>query len=165
MNTVNCFQYHRLRFQHHRLRKRGKLGYNDDEDRDRHVTTVFHLKQFGNPQNASMNVAGMMTGADKTSSMLDAIENDAAQVESSGADITSLANGIAASNAELAAAKTVREKEATDCSKSEAELVEVADTLKRAISELSERMRVISLPCHRRDTIFVVRDHGSHQEA
>ena len=112
-----------------------------------------------------MNVAGMMTGADKTSSMLDAIENDAAQVESSGADITSSANGIAASNAELAAAKTVRERQATDYSKPEAELVEVADTLKRAISEPSERMRVISLLSHRRDTIFVVRDHRSHQEA
>ena len=98
-----------------------------------------------------MNVAGMMTGANKTSSMLDAIENGAAQVESSGADITSSANGIAASDAELTAAKTVREKEATDYSKSEAELVEVADTLKRAICELSERMRVISLPSHRRD--------------
>ena len=46
-----------------------------------------------------------------------------------------MANGIAASNAELAAAKIVREKEATDYSKSEAELVEVADTMKRAISE------------------------------
>ena len=96
MNTVNSFQYHRLSFRHHRRRKRGKLGYNDDEDRDLHVTTAFHLKQFGNPQNASinasMNVAGMMTGADKTSSMLDAIENDAAQVESSGADIASLVN-------------------------------------------------------------------------
>ena len=45
-----------------------------------------------------------------------------------------MANGIEASNAELAA-KTVREKEATDYSKSEAELVEVADTVKRAISE------------------------------
>ena len=58
---------------------------------------LYHLKQFGNPQNASMNVAGMMTGADKTSSMLDAIENDAAQVESSGVDIASMENGIAAS--------------------------------------------------------------------
>ena len=49
-----------------------------------------------------------------------------------------MANGIAASNAELEAAKTVRGKEATDYSKSKAELVEVADTVKRAISELSE---------------------------
>ena len=73
-----------------------------------------------------------------------------------------MANGIAASNAELAAAKTVREKEATDYSKSEAELVEVADTVNRAISELSERMRVISLPSHRRDTIFVVRETIGH---
>ena len=46
-----------------------------------------------------------------------------------------MANGIAASNAELAATKTVREKEATDYSKSEAELAKVADTVKRAISE------------------------------
>ena len=49
-------------------------------------------------------------------------------------------------------------------SSAEAELVEVADTLKRAISELSERMRVISLPSHRRDTSFVERDHRSHQK-
>ena len=48
MNTVNSFQ-------HHRLRRRGTLGYNDDEDRDRHVTTAFYLKQFG-------NVTGMMAG-------------------------------------------------------------------------------------------------------
>ena len=38
MNTVNSFQYHRLR-------RRGTLGYNDDEDRDRHVTTAFYLKR------------------------------------------------------------------------------------------------------------------------
>ena len=69
MNTVNSFQYHRLSFQHHRLRKRGKLGYNDDEDRDRHVTTAFHLKQFGNPQNANMNVAGMMAGTSSSASV------------------------------------------------------------------------------------------------
>ena len=80
MNTVNSFSITDSENEE-------KLGYNDDEDRDRHVTTAFHLKQFGNPQNASMNVAAMMTGADKTSSMLDAIENDAAQIESSGADI------------------------------------------------------------------------------
>ena len=54
MNTVNSFQYHRLSFQYYRLRKRGKLGYNDDEDRDRHVTTapppqtVFSEREKGN---------------------------------------------------------------------------------------------------------------------
>ena len=62
MNTVNSFQYDRLR-------KRGKLGYNDDEDRDRHVTTAFHLKQFGNPQNVSANVAGMMAGTSSSASV------------------------------------------------------------------------------------------------
>ena len=41
---------------------------------------------------------------------------------------------------------------------------EVADTVKRAISELSERMRVISLPSHRRDTSFVVRETTGHTE-
>ena len=69
MNTVNSFQYHRLSFQYHRLRKRGKLGYNDDEDRDRHVTTAFHLKQFGNPQNVSANVTGMMAGTSSSASV------------------------------------------------------------------------------------------------
>ena len=86
MNTINSFQYHRLSFQHHRLRKRGILGYNDDEDKDRHVTTAFHLKQFGNPQNVSANVAGMMASTNRASTK-EAIENDAAQIESSGADI------------------------------------------------------------------------------
>ena len=45
------------------------------------------------------------------------------------------------------------EKEAADDSKSEAELVDVADTLKRAISE---RMRVIRLPSHQGDTTVVL---------
>ena len=43
MNTVNSFQYHRLR-------KRGKLGYNDDEDRDRHVTTAPPPQTIWNPR-------------------------------------------------------------------------------------------------------------------
>ena len=58
----------------------------------------------------------------------------------------SLANDIAASDAKLAAASEC-EKEATDDSKFDAQLVDVADTLKRAISE---RMRVTRLPSHRR---------------
>ena len=61
------------------------------------------------------------------------IENDAAQVESSGAD-----NGkwnCSIKRRTGSSEKTVREKEATDYSKSEAELVKVADTVKRAISE------------------------------
>jgi len=55
-------------------------------------------------------------------------------VESLGAYIISLVTGIAASDAELAGATAVREKEAKDSSKSEAELVDVVDTLERAIS-------------------------------
>ena len=56
-----------------------------------------------------------------------------------------LANGIAASDAKVGSSEC--EKEAADDSKSAAELVDVAYTLKRAISE---RMRVIRLPYHRR---------------
>ena len=39
MNTVNSFQHHSL------AAYGGKLENNDDEDRDRHVTTAFHLEQ------------------------------------------------------------------------------------------------------------------------
>ena len=92
----------------------------------------------------------MMTGADRTSSMLDAIENDAAQMDKRHRII----------RREVGSSEC--KEEAADYSKSEAELVEVADTLKRAISE---RMRVISLPSHRRDTSFVVRETGHTKRA
>ena len=69
-----------------------------------------------------------------------AIENDAAQVESIGAHIASLAAGIAASDNELSAATVVRTKEETDYSKSESELVDVVDTLERAISIIQREM-------------------------
>eukprot|EP00450_Noctiluca_scintillans_P002421 CAMPEP_0194482150 /NCGR_PEP_ID=MMETSP0253-20130528/4235_1 /TAXON_ID=2966 /ORGANISM="Noctiluca scintillans" /LENGTH=688 /DNA_ID=CAMNT_0039321673 /DNA_START=47 /DNA_END=2116 /DNA_ORIENTATION=+ len=69
-----------------------------------------------------------------------AIENDAAQVESIGADIASLATGIASSDNELSAATVVRTKEETDYSRSEAELVDVVDTLERAISIIQREM-------------------------
>ena len=67
-----------------------------------------------------------------------------------------LANDIAAPDAKLATA--------SNDSKSEAELVDVADTLKRGTSE---RMRVIRLPSHRRgrNSSFVERDQESHQRA
>ena len=133
MNTVNSFQYHRLR-------KRGKLGYNDDEDRDRHVTTAFHLKQFGNPQNVSANVAGMMAGTSSSASVCEqsfpkeAIENDAAQTENTGDDIAypGRRQTVAAANA--------RKKLQTTAS---AELV-----------DRTSSMRVISLPSHRETQVL-----------
>ena len=57
-----------------------------------------------------------------------------------GVDINSFAIGIASPCAELAAATAVREKEAKDKSKSEAELVDVVDTLERAISIIQREM-------------------------
>ena len=61
-------------------------------------------------------------------------------MESSGADIACLANVIASADAELAAARAVRQREATDCSWSETELVDVVDTLERAISVIQRKM-------------------------
>ena len=93
----------------------------------------------------------------------EAIDNDAAQTENTGDDIAY--PGRRQYSSRRGSDSSECEKEAADDGKFEAQLVEVADTVKRAISELSVRMRVISLPSHRRDTIFVVRDHKSHQEA
>ena len=69
-----------------------------------------------------------------------AIENDVAEVESLGADINSLTTGIASSDAELVAATGLREKEAKDYRKSEAEMVDEAGTLKRALSIIQREM-------------------------
>merc|ERR1719414_2422993 len=69
-----------------------------------------------------------------------AIENFAAKAESATADISSLASEIASADSEFTAASAVREKEAKDFSKSEAELVDVVDTLQRAISIIQKEM-------------------------
>jgi len=69
-----------------------------------------------------------------------AIQDDAAKAESAGADVSSLASEIASSDSELTAAKAVRAKEAKDFSQSEAELVDVVDTLQRAISIIEKEM-------------------------
>merc|ERR1719414_1143082 len=69
-----------------------------------------------------------------------AIENFAAKAESATADISSLASQIASADSELTAASAVREKEAKDFSKSEAELLDVVDTLQRAISIIQKEM-------------------------
>ena len=70
----------------------------------------------------------------------DAIKNDVAQIDIAypGKRHCSIRREVGSSECE---------KEAAEDNKSEAELVDAADTLKRAISE---RMRVIRLPSHRR---------------
>ena len=73
----------------------------------------------------------------------EAIENDVAQMESIGDDIAFSVKRHCSIRRESSEC----EKETADDSKSEAEFVDVADTLKHAISE---RMRVIRLPIHRR---------------
>ena len=75
----------------------------------------------------------------------EAIENDVAYMESTGDDIACPGKRHCSIRREVGRSEC--EKEAADDSKSEAEVMDVADTLKRAISE---RMRVIRLPSRRR---------------
>ena len=99
-----------------------------------------------NPSNASVNVASMLVGTDSanSASTKEATENDVAQVESIDDDIASFCRRHCTIEHEVGSSECG--KGAADDSKSEAELVNVADTLKRAISE---RMRVIRFPSHR----------------
>ena len=64
--------------------------------------------------------------------------DDAAKAESTGSDVSPLADGILSADREVTAAKAV--KEAKDVSKSEAVLVNVVDTLQRAISFIQKEM-------------------------
>ena len=74
----------------------------------------------------------MLAGTDSanSASMKEAIENDVAQVESIDDDIPSFCRRHCTIRHEVGGSE--REKEAAEDSKSEAELVDVADTLKRA---------------------------------
>ena len=87
----------------------------------------------------------MLAGTDSanSASTKEATENDVAQVESIDDDIASFCRRHCTIEPEVGSSECG--KEAADDSKSEAELVDVADALKRVISE---RMRVIRLPSH-----------------
>ena len=95
---------------------------------------------------------------DTNASMWKAIENDAAQMKSTGDDIAPLGKVYRIIRREVGSSEC--EKGAADCSKSEAQLVDVADTVKRSIFELSEREGDQS-PVSSKS--FAVQDHLSHQ--
>ena len=88
-----------------------------------------------------------------------AIEDFAAKTESVAADISSLASQLALADSDLTAASAVTGKQAKDFSKSEAELLDVVDTLQRAISiilketyilaEENRRCRLLTIPSSR----------------
>ena len=99
---------------------------------------------------------------DTNASMRKAIENDAAQMKSTGDDIALLGKRHRIIRREVDSSEC--KDEAADYSKSEAELVEVADTLRRAIFELTER-EGDQFPVSSKRQVFVVRDHRSHQRA
>ena len=88
-----------------------------------------------NPPNVSRNVASMMAGMDSanSASTKEVTENDAAQVESICDDIASFRRRHCTIRREVGSSEY--EKEATDNGKSKAGVVDVTDTLKRAISE------------------------------
>ena len=74
---------------------------------------------------------------DTNASMRKAIENDAAQMRSTGDDIALLGKRHRIIRRDVGSSEG--KEEAADYSKSEAELVEVEDTLERAIFERTER--------------------------
>ena len=81
---------------------------------------------------------GAFLGEAHIASAKAAIENNAAQVESIGADGAFLATDVAENG--LSAVTVVRTNKETECSRSEFESVEVEDTLGRAISIIQRRM-------------------------
>ena len=83
-------------------------------------------------------------------------DTNASQMKSTGDDIALLGKRHRIIRREVDSSEC--KEEAADYSKSEAELVEVADTLKRAIFELTEREGYQS-------PVSFVRDHRSHQRA
>ena len=87
-----------------------------------------------------------MRDGTKNASTQDAIKNDVAQMESTGDDIAYHGKKRHCSIRREVGSSECGKEAAVDC-KSEAELVDVADTLRRAISE---RMKVIRLPSQRR---------------
>ena len=129
MNTVNSFQHHRL------AGHRGNLR-----------TTTMKTGIDMSPQTSTSNSTDVSAqNADRRATCSDdtnastrkAIENDAVQMKSTGDDIALLGKRHRIIRREVDSSE--RKDEAADYSKSEAELVDVADTLKRAIFELTER--------------------------
>ena len=82
--------------------------------------------------------SGAYLGEAHIASAKTATQKNAAQVESIGADVAFLANGLAENG--WSAVTVVRTKKETECSRSEFESVEVGDTLGRAISIVQRRM-------------------------
>eukprot|EP00928_Gymnodinium_smaydae_P099535 TRINITY_DN952_c0_g1_i2.p1 TRINITY_DN952_c0_g1~~TRINITY_DN952_c0_g1_i2.p1 ORF type:complete len:717 (+),score=175.35 TRINITY_DN952_c0_g1_i2:74-2224(+) len=69
------------------------------------------------------------------------IADFAGKIDASESKISDLASSIASSTSDLKSATAIREKEASDFASSEGELIEVVDTLGRAISILEREMQ------------------------
>ena len=89
----------------------------------------------------------LMSDDTNNASKKDAFENDVAQMEDTGDDIAHPGKRHCTIRREVGSIEC--EKEAADDSKSEVELVDVAYTLKRAISE---KMRVVPFPVSSKQT-------------
>ena len=102
------------------------------------------LSEVSNGDDPSADVKGLISDMSTANiaSTKAAVENNAAKVESISSDISSLASQIASSDPELTAVIAVREKETKDFSTSKAELMEVVDTLQRAISILQKKIDI-----------------------
>ena len=134
MNTVNSFQDHRLAAYRGNFRTTTmKTGI----DMSPQPSTSNRNDVFAKMQTVEQIADVLACDDDTNASMRKAIENDAAQMKSTGDDIALLGKRHRIIRREVDSSEC--KEEAADCSKSEAELVEVADTLKRAIFELTER--------------------------
>ena len=157
MNTVNNFQNHRLTIYLGSMIETRSTVREKNSSQPSTKTVLY-------PPNASVNVASMMTVTDSanSASTKEAIENDVAQAESVGGDVASFCRRHCTIRREVGSNECEKcEKEAAEKSKSEAELVDEVDTLKRAISEqMSEGYSEVApnkirLPPHQR-TVLVL---------
>merc|ERR1719517_126201 len=90
---------------------------------------------------AARNLKNEITTATAQKEKLEvAIGKNAGDIEASSAKIEALAGSIASDDSDLNDATLIRKKEAADFAANEAELVDVIDTLSRAISILEREM-------------------------
>lgn len=80
------------------------------------------------------------TGKAQVADLTATIEKETADISAHGTQIDELASSIATDEADLKAATEIRAKEQSEFSKEEAEMVEVSDTLDRAIAILQREM-------------------------
>jgi molecular chaperone GrpE (heat shock protein) len=89
------------------------------------------------------------TATAKKAELEAAIQKNSGDIEASTAKIEELASSIATGEADMKSAHTIREKEAADFKATESELMDVIDTLSRAITVMKEKWQRIQPLSHK----------------